>query len=325
MSRIAGRLRRAFRPWLLIACALAVPATGSAAPASGAGTVEGQVVNGLARPIQGAWVSFDFEDATVLHRQVQTDASGRFVMAGLPSGRYAVSAQADDLTAQTYDVIVTAGQIVTVAFQLVIDPAAMYRKHLAEEQARQQLVADGIRLDASGNHDQAIERFRQAIGISADCAVCFFNLGRAQAGKHDAAAAEASFRQAITLDPGYAEAYASLASLYNGERDFARAVQAGAKAAELSARLGPSIASGYRYNEGVYLWNAGEAAKAMLAFEAAIQLDRQNENAHFQLALACINQGQLERAATELQTYLSLAPEGAYAARARSLLASLRK
>ena len=326
-SRPVSRRRRLLQPWLLATCALASVAFAQSAPpeAVAPGVVQGQVVSGLSRPIPGAWVGVDYEDGRVLHRDTKTDASGHFAVADLPPGRYSVTAQVENLTPRTYGAIVNPGRTTTVAFQLVVDPAAMARKRDAEEAARQQLVAEGINLTAAGNDDQAIERFRRAIGLTPDCAVCFFNLGRAQSAKRDFDAAEASFQQAIQLNPDYADAYGGLASVYTARHQFDRAVEAGVKAADLGARLSPTLASSYRYNEGIYLWNAGRIPEAASTFELAAQLDPGNEDAHFQLALALINQGQLQRAAAELATYLKLAPEGRHAARARTLLESLRK
>lgn len=326
-SRVAGGRRRLFWPWIVVIGALAMPAGAQPAPpaATAPGVIQGQVVGGLSRPIDGALVTADYNEGRILHRQAKTDAAGRFSIPDLPSGRYTVTAQAEDLTPQTWDVIVNAGQVATVAFQLIIDPVAVARRRAAEETARQQLIAEGIKLTASGSYDQAIERLQRAIGLMPDCAVCFFNLGRAQSGKRDYTEGEASLRKAIQLNPDYAEAYGALADMFNARHQFAEAVGAGAKAADLGARLSPTVASSYRYNEGIYLWNAGRIADAVKSFEVAVQLDPSNEDAHFRLALGLINQGQTPRALAELAAYLKLAPDGSHAARARALLDSLRK
>ncbi|MDE3154687.1 MAG: tetratricopeptide repeat protein, partial [Acidobacteriota bacterium] len=306
--------------WALAAPSLAQP---PAAPAPG--LVNGQVFDGLHHPLAGARVTADAQEGPGLHREAMTDASGRFEIDGLPAGRYVLTAAADDLTPQQYGVIVNAGQAARVAFQLVVDPVAMVRRQEAQTIARQQLVAEGMQLTAEAKYDAAIQRFRQAIGLEPGCAVCFFNLGRAQIGKRDYDGAEVSFRKAIELNPDYAEAWDGLASVFTARRQFDRAVDAGSKAADLGARLSPTIASGYRYNEGIYLWNAGRVPEAADRFALAARLDPANADAHYQLALALINQGQLARAADELATYLKLAPGGPHAARARALLDTLRK
>lgn len=305
------------------AVAASPPAAIPAAQGAVQGQVQGQAQNGVAQPLAGASVALDGHDGQAWHQQVQTDGQGQFALRALPPGRYTITAQAASLTPQSFDLIVLPGRTVDVSFQLIVDPAAVYRERMAKEYERQQIVADGLRRAAANDYMGAAAQFRQSIVLAPDCAVCFFHLGQAEAGLKQEEAAERAYKQAISLNPEYVEAYGALAGLYNERRAFAQAIENGTRAADLADRLAPDRASLYRYDEGVYLWNAGRVPEARQAFEAALRLDPGNADAHFELALALINQGDVPSAADHLRTYLHLAPQGADAARARTLLARL--
>ena len=68
------------------------------------------------------------------------------------------------------------------------------------------------------------------------------------------------------------------------------------------------------FNQGVILWNAGKIAEAKKQFEGAIAANPNHAEAHYQLGMALVNEGNLAGAATEFETYLKLAPDGPNAA-----------
>ena len=79
------------------------------------------------------------------------------------------------------------------------------------------------------------------------------------------------------------------------------------------------------YNQGVILWNAGKIAEAKTLFEQAIAANPNHAEAHYQLGMALVNEGNLKGAGTEFETYLKLAPNGPNAAQAKALAAQLPK
>lgn len=313
---------------LLASTAQAAPPAPAESPASASalvGSVRGQVNDGVARPLAGADISIEALEGGPRHEQARTNAEGHFELDALPPGRYTITASAESLSPQSFDVIVLAGSTADVWFRLIADPAAIYRQRLAREATRQQLVAEGVRLSAAADYAGAAAQFRKSAELAPDCATCFFNLAQMEMQLDDQAAAQTAYEQALKLNPQYAEAYGGLAGIFNARHDFARAIEAGTKAADLAAQYAPALASAYRYNAGVYLWNAGRVADARAAFETVVRTDPGNADAHYELALALINQGNVHDAADHLQTYLKLAPGGANAARARALLDGLKQ
>jgi len=79
------------------------------------------------------------------------------------------------------------------------------------------------------------------------------------------------------------------------------------------------------FNQGVILWNAGKVADAKKQFEGAIAANPNHAESHYQLGMALVNEGNLNGAATEFETYLKLAPTGPNAATAKGILGSIKK
>jgi len=79
------------------------------------------------------------------------------------------------------------------------------------------------------------------------------------------------------------------------------------------------------YNQGVILWNAGKFAEAKAQFEKAIAANPNMADAHYQLAMANLNLGQMPEAVAAFEAYLKVAPEGPHAAEAKNAIAALKK
>ena len=65
-------------------------------------------------------------------------------------------------------------------------------------------------------------------------------------------------------------------------------------------------------------------AEAKGLFEQVIAANPNHAEAHYQLGMALVNEGNLKGAATEFETYLKLAPNGPNAAQAKALAASCK-
>jgi tetratricopeptide (TPR) repeat protein len=114
--------------------------------------------------------------------------------------------------------------------------------------------------------------------------------------------------------------------VYNAERKFDLAAEASKKAMDST----PGLAGGAgnpdaMFNQGVILWNAGKIADAKKQFEAVVAANPNHAEAHYQLGMALVNEGNLNGAADQFAKYLELAPTGPNAATAKGLLAQLKK
>jgi tetratricopeptide (TPR) repeat protein len=127
-----------------------------------------------------------------------------------------------------------------------------------------------------------------------------------------------NFEQAIHLDPDFARAYAGLAYLYHlggpntGGRmegivwriEQEKAKQAVKKALELDSSLAEAYAVRGAITVG-YDWDFAAAEKDLTT---ALQLEPNNEIAHWAYAMLCAYSGRVEQALKEIETALTLAP-----------------
>ena len=316
-------------PWLigcvaLVACAIAMPAA-----AQSTGMVKGVVKDVKGEPVDGAKVTIEMAEGTARKFETKSNKKGEFIQIGLPSGRYNVTAEKDKVVSNTAPVQVRINA--TAEASLVIGApgaAAMSKEAMAKNAELKTTLEAGLAASNAGNDDEAIAKFMHATELKPDCADCFYNIALLQAKKKDYAKSEEMYKKAIELRPNYSDAYNGLANIYNAQRKFDEAATASAKAAELAGSAPGALGGGNPdalFNQGVILWNAGKIADAKKQFEATIAAKPDHAEAHYQLGMAMVNEGNLNGAASEFDTYLKLAPNGPNAATAKGILSTIKK
>jgi tetratricopeptide (TPR) repeat protein len=314
---------------LLVALAvLAAVAMASPSPAQSTGMVKGKVVDGQNNPVDGAKITIAYLDGISRSYEVKTNKKGEFIQIGLPPGRYRVSAEKEKLGAQSYEARVRLGDTAEVNFALAPGLAGPTAEDAKKAEAVKKLFEEGVAASRSNDNDAALAKFNEAATLLPSCYDCYYNIGFAYAQKKDYAQAEASFKKAIELKADYVEAYNGLATVYNAQKKFADAQAASQKAAELAAAAGPAGGGGSvdaLYNQGVIAWNAGNAEQAKASFEKAIEVNPNHAESHYQLGMCFVNLGKLPEAAGMFEKYLTLAPDGQYAAQAKALVEQLKK
>jgi tetratricopeptide (TPR) repeat protein len=327
VRRLNGR-----RPWLVacvvvIAAAMALPAA-----AQSTGMVRGVVKDMQGQPVEGAKVTIE-ADGSNRRFETKSNKKGEFIQIGLISGKYKVTAEKDKVVSNTADVNVAISRPGEANLILGAAAAMANSKEAAAKTAElKKTFEEGVEASRAGNHDDAIAKFKHAAELNPNCFDCYYNMAYSSTQKKDYDAAEAAYKKAIEIKADYAEAWNGLANVYNATRKFDEAAKASAKALELSSALGAGGAAGAPggnadalFNQGVILWNAGKIADAKKQFEAAIAANPNHAESHYQLGMALVNEGNLAAAGTEFETYLKLAPEGANAATAKGILATIKK
>jgi tetratricopeptide (TPR) repeat protein len=324
-------VRRNGRPiWPLMLAALAALAIAVPAVAQMGGMVKGTVVDDKNQPVEGAKVTISMTD-TGRKFETKTDKKGQYLQIGLASGAYTVVAEKDKLASAPSKATIRAGAPAELNLVLGVAGAAMTKEGMAKAGALRTAFEAGVALSQAGKHEEAIAKFNEGITASPQCFDCYNNIGYSYTQMKDYDKAEAAYKKASELKPDDAAAYNGLANIYNAQRKFDLAAQASAKATELSTGLSGAGAAGGAggadalFNQGVILWNGGKIAEAKKAFEGAIAANPNHAEAHYQLGMSLVNEGNLQGAATEFETYLRLAPTGPNAATAKSLVAQLKK
>jgi Tfp pilus assembly protein PilF len=297
----------------LIRAALAFAAllTLSVAPALAQSVVKGKVVDAQGKPVEGATITFESQTSS-MKRDTKTDKKGEFLQVGLSSGTYKVTATKQGVGTSSQTGNVTQGRPVDLAFTLAPAPAGGVAGAAGDPKAAAELQALATAATAAAtasNWDEAIAKYTELVAKAPTCAECFMQLGNAHAAKKSYADAETAYKQSIAVRET-AEAYNGLVRIYNDQKKFDLAAEAGGKAASLSATSAGGNAEA-TYNNGVVLFNAGKFAEAKVQFEAATKADPNMALAQYYLGMANLNGGDLAGATAAFEAYLKLDPEGA--------------
>ena len=311
---------------LFVACA--------AVPAFAQSLVRGRVVDSTGKPVPDAAILFDALNVS-MKREAKTDGKGEFLIIGLNSGAYKVSASKEGVGIDTINSVpVTQGQNQPLTFTLRpaapagarVDTGGAAAENNKAAAALQALAKLGAEHLAAGRNDEAIAAYTQIVAQAPTCSDCYFNLGMGHMNKKEYDQAEAAFKKATEIKPDHAQAYTQLAALYNAQRKFDLAADAGANAAKYSASTTPGGSGNAEalYNQGVVLFNGGKFAEAKTAFESATKADPKMPMAHYQLGMTALNLGDFALAVSSLETYLQLDPNGAKAAEVKASLPTLK-
>lgn len=298
----------------------------------------GRVLDPSGKPVPDVTVTFVAQFVS-LSRTAKTDNKGEFLIVGLPSGQYAVSAEKEGIGNDKIMTMVTQGQNPPMTLTLkpaaasggggsvIGAPAGADAEAKKAAQALQALAKTGSDALAAGNNDGAIAAYSDVVAKAPTCGDCYFNLGLAHMNKKQLAEAEAAFKKAIEIKADNVNAHTQLASVYNQQRKFDLAAEESALAAKYSASTNPAGGGNAEalYNQGVTLFNGAKFAEAKAAFEGATKADPKHALAHYQLGMTALNLGDFNLAVSSLETYLQLDPSGPKAAEVKASLPGLQK
>jgi clan AA aspartic protease (TIGR02281 family) len=169
-----------------------------------------------------------------------------------------------------------------------------------------QLSQRGLALAGQGDHENAIQKFSQAIGLTSDNAQLFNNraISFVQTGNLENAITD--YGRAIELAPDYAEAHFGRGLVHSFAGEYTQALSDYAKAISLK----PNDAD-YVYQRGITLANStiGQYSRAISDFDKAIRLRPNFAMAFFSRGRAHTQLGQLDLAKTDFIRAIKLDPD----------------
>jgi tetratricopeptide (TPR) repeat protein len=308
----------------------------TAAPAyAQLGSLQGRVVDEAGQPVANADVTLEYKGELNYKFQVKTNDNGNWTRAGLMSvgGRWTITATKDGATGFASNVEVPLSSAATID-DIVIRKGSVAPggdMSAAEAEARNKataalktLFAEVNAALAANDFDVAVLKLNEAVTKVADCDQCHVQLGDIYSRQKQNEQAEAAFKKAIEVNPKSAAAWDGLAALYNTTNRLDLAADAAAKAMALHGSEGGGDATS-AYNTGAIMMNSGKVAEAKVLFQRAIQLDPKMAEAHFQLGMTFINEGNVGEAIKSLEQYLALAPAGPNAQMAKDMVPELKK
>ena len=297
------------------------------------GRLKGKVVDAENKPVEGAQITMESKE---MNRKLntKTDKRGEYTQFLAP-GTYMVTASKGNLS-ETFEVRVSLDEK-DQNFTLragggggaVSD--ADRKKAEAESAAVKALFSEGVTLSNEGKYDEAVAKFNEVFAKAPKCVECQTNIGAVYLRKKDYDAAEAAYKKALEVNASSAEAYMGLANVYNAQKKFDQATEAGAQAQKLLAAApggggaGGAANASAVFNQGVIAWNAGKIPDAQKLFEQAVAADPKMAEAHYWLGMAMVNQGKLPEAVKSFEEYLKLDGSGQYAEQAKGMLAAIKK
>ncbi|MFY9558357.1 MAG: tetratricopeptide repeat protein [Blastocatellia bacterium] len=137
--------------------------------------------------------------------------------------------------------------------------------------------------------------------------------------KGDSIGAEAHYREAIRLDPDYAEAHYSYAILLADRGDINAAISESKKAIDIEKNYAEA-----HFNLALLLRKKNDKDGEIKEYERAIAAAPSYLSAHFNLANALVERGNYEAAIEHYQHYLRLAPKAKDADQVRQTIKKLQ-
>lgn len=180
---------------------------------------------------------------------------------------------------------------------------------------------EGVALAKAGDHEGAFAKFQEAVTIDPQLEEALLGVatqGLLIKGYQEALAAAEAI---LDDDPGHEQA---LRARYNA------ALGLGDEAVLVSAAMGlatiePVIARDSLLHLAFTAYDANDLARAKELFGKVLEVDPNQSETHYALAMIAVNDGATEEAKLHLERFLALAPDSPEAATARDLLAYLSK
>ena len=194
------------------------------------------------KPLEKAVVAIEFTDGINRKYEVKTNKKGEFIQIGLAPGNYKATASFEGLGAESFPVRVRLGDPTKVEFKLGAGTGAT-KEDAAKAAALKAVFEEGVALSKDGKYDEAIAKFNEAAGMVPGCYDCYYNVGYNHSQKKEYDLAEAAFLKSIEMKANYVEAYNGLATVYNAQKKFDKALEASEKAAGLAGAAGPGGAA----------------------------------------------------------------------------------
>jgi tetratricopeptide (TPR) repeat protein len=178
-----------------------------------------------------------------------------------------------------------------------------------KEQAAEDWLKEGLRLQQLGLYQSAIDAYKKAITFHPDFVDAYYNMGIAYGSLEDVGQpkidqAIGALKHAVRLKADFVHAHIALGASYIRRGDFQEAVDL----LEDSARLAPDD-----YNIFYYLGTAlrmmGKVQKSLSVLEKAVSLAPDSVHARFSLGLAYYDSKRLELARDEFQETVRLRPD----------------
>lgn len=211
-------------------------------------------------------------------------------------------------------------------------PVKLPRSPVQERSAADAYLEKGLEHYNAGRYKEAVEAYKEAVGLAPENANAHYGLGRAYYALERWSEAEAAYRETLRFKPDSANAHVSLGMTFHRQGRLKEAIASYKEAVRIKpdmaetrwnlglshhsakqyreaiaayreyARLKPSAASEFQYqhNFGDALRGMGQNAQAIEAFKRAVIIKHDNSESHYGLGMAHLASRQFEDAVKAL-------------------------
>jgi tetratricopeptide (TPR) repeat protein len=270
------------------------------------GTARGKVVDAEGKPIEGVVVTLEFTGGVNRKYETKTNKKGEYTQVGVYPGTYKVTVAKEGYQGSFLDTRINLGEPTYLPdFKLQTAAAAAKAGGAAPGGAAEMQAAfeKATTLARDGKTDESIAAYQEFIGKYPTIPEAYFNIGLMYKQKQDWANAEASFKKALELRPGYSDASLNLARVYeqSGQKEKAQELMANAGAGD------PKV----QFQIGLDQFHAGKYEAALETLTKTEAQDPNNAEIQYYLGTIALNMGKTDEAVKRLEKYLSMNPTNA--------------
>ncbi len=292
--------------------------------------LNGSVVVGENSPPPGRARVTLYNSLRILVSETVTSSSGGFSFAGIAHGNYRIVVELAGFQEAAVEVSVYPGNSVTTVMPIVLKasgdphsappPGTVEAAQLGLSKKAKKIFEKGKRALGSGKLEEARRFFEQTIRTAPKLAEAHDLMGITECLLGEYKKAEGFFRRAIDLDPRRADEYFGLGKVLNLLQRPGEALPTIRKGLELSPNSGLGLAEESRAE-----FQLQDYVRAEHSAQAALKQTPAPPNEIYLILANCdLNLHRYAEAATDLDDFLSRAPNSSSAPKAREVLSKLK-
>ena len=166
----------------------------------------------------------------------------------------------------------------------------------------------GASNSALHRYDLAITSYKQAIDVNPNYADAHYNMGNVLGRKNELDAAIECYKQALKINPEYAEAYYNMGLLLQDRWNIGAAIECYKQA----LKINPEYAEAH-YNMGHLLQDRGNIGAAIECYKQALKINPEYAEAHYNMGVALKEKGETVAAIESYEKALQIKPNFAEA------------
>lgn len=263
----------------------------------------GIVVDTESNPLAG--VDILLQDlSTSRNYRVKTDKGGKYVLSGLPHGRYQVTVKKDGYETRTFEWDFSQPQerMQKVEMETIILASTEKLKTLTTLKELKQAVAEVMDMINRNDLETALARLQELVAKYPDDSNVHYLLGVTLGRLHRYEEAIPELTRVTELAPEFAPAYQQLGFCYQSLKNMDKALENYKKSAELDPANAANL-----YNLGLILFEMDKVDEALGYFEQALAAKSDDLDTLEMVARCYVNKGDLPRAIEYLEKARALA------------------